>query len=228
MVSSLNNTVIAPIGTAIWLIDNTSLTFKQIGDFCDFTEAEIQLIADGLIGKGILPVNPIKNGNLLKEEIEAREKDGKALNNAFKALEGFDIKIQKKRKYIPMLQRRSRPNAIFWLINYFPDLSDLQIVKLVRTTKSMVQSIRNKEYSEYANLVAKDPVVLGFCSQRDINKAVENIHKKAEKVNKKKKTKTTSKTKKIKPKKTKKIKQNKAKNSKKNVKINDKKNKKKR
>lgn len=228
MVSSLNNTVIAPIGTAIWLIDNTSLTFKQIGDFCDFTEAEIQLIADGLIGKGILPVNPIKNGNLLKEEIEAREKDGKALNNAFKALEGFDIKIQKKRKYIPMLQRRSRPNAIFWLINYFPDLSDLQIVKLVRTTKSMVQSIRNKEYSEYANLVAKDPVVLGFCSQRDINKAVENIHKKAEKVNKKKKTKTTSKTKKIKPKKTKKIEQNKAKNSKKNVKINDKKNKKKR
>ena len=184
---SSNNTIIAPMATAIWLIDNTSLTFKQIGDFCNFTETEVQLIADGVIGKGISAADPIKNKNLTNEEIRAREKDGKPLNNAFKALDGFNIKIQKKKKYIPMLQRRSRPNAVLWLVNYFPSLEDSQIMKLLRTTKNMVQLIRNKEYSDYNNLIAKDPVILGFCSQTDIIDAVNKKTNKKDKNNRKKK-----------------------------------------
>lgn len=187
---SSNNTIIAPMATAIWLVDNTSLTFKQIGDFCNFTETEVQLIADGVIGKGISAADPIKNKNLTNEEIRAREKDGKPLNNAFKALDGFNIKIQKKKKYIPMLQRRSRPNAVLWLVNYFPSLEDSQIMKLLRTTKNMVQLIRNKEYSDYNNLIAKDPVILGFCSQNDIINAVnKKANKKDENNNKRKKSK---------------------------------------
>lgn len=179
--------VISPMATAIWLIDNTSLSFKQIGDFCDFTETEIQLIADGVIGKGILPVDPTKNGNLTKQEIELRERDGGALNNAFNSLSGFVINIQKKKKYIPMLQRRSRPDAVLWLINYCPELSDAQIVKLTRTTKGTIQAIRNKEYSGYSDLVAKDPVILGFCSQKELDFAVK--HAKDGKKNKVKKEK---------------------------------------
>ena len=179
--------VISPMATAIWLIDNTSLSFKQIGDFCDFTETEIQLIADGVIGKGILPVDPTKNGNLTKQEIELRERDGGALNNAFNSLSGFVINIQKKKKYIPKLQRRSRPDAVLWLINYCPELSDAQIVKLTRTTKGTIQAIRNKEYSGYSDLVAKDPVILGFCSQKELDFAVK--HAKDGKKNKVKKEK---------------------------------------
>ena len=167
------STIIAPMATAIWLIDNTSLSFKQIGDFCDFTEAEVKLIADGVIGNGIFPLDPTKNGNLTSEEIYNREQDGGELHNAFKALEGININIQKKKKYIPMLQRRSRPETILWLINYCPELTDAQIIKLVRTTKSMVQSIRDKTYNEYNDLVAKDPVVLGFCSQKSLDQEIE-------------------------------------------------------
>ena len=174
-----NTTIIAPMGTAIWLIDNTTLSFKQIGDFCDFTEAEVKLIADDVIGKGILPVDPTKNGNLTKEEIFAREQDGAPLNNTFKALDGLQISIQKKKKYIPMLLRRSRPETVLWLINYCPELSDAQIVKLVRTTKNMVQMIRNHTYEGYNDLVAKDPVILGFCLQKDVDKAIKIAKEKA-------------------------------------------------
>ena len=166
----IKNNVIAPMATAIWLIDNTSLSFKQIGDFCDFTEAEVKLIADGIIGNGVFAVDPTKNGNLTAEEIYKREQDGGALKSSFESLKGFEINIQKKKKYIPMLQRRSRPEAILWLVGYCPELSDSQIIKLVRTTKTMVQAIRNKTYNEYNDLVAKDPVVLGFCSQKNLDK----------------------------------------------------------
>jgi len=171
------NIVIAPLATAIWLIDNTSLTFKQIGDFCGFSETEVRFIADGVIGKGIFPLNPTKNGNLTKEEIALREKDGKELRNAFKSLDGFDVNIRKKKKYIPMLQRRSRTNAVLWLVNYCPELSDSQIIKLVRTTKSTVQMIRNRVHESYDDLVAKDPVILGFCSQKDLDLAIKSATK---------------------------------------------------
>ena len=188
----LKSTIIAPMGTAVWLIDNTSLSFKQIGDFCDFTEAEIQLIADGVIGNGVLPVDPTRNGNLTKEEIFNREQDGKPLSNMFRSLDGFDVSVQKKKKYIPMLQRRSRPDAVLWLLNYCQDLSDAQIVKLVRTTKNMVQMIKSRTYDGYNDLVAKDPVILGFCSQRDIDREIALAKKRILNQNKQHDTKTNT------------------------------------
>ncbi len=173
MSKNIKNNVIAPLATAIWLVDNTSLTFQQIGEFCGFDQSEMKFIADGIIGKGIMPADPTKNGNLTKEEISAREKDGKPLSNAFTSLNGVDIKIQKKKKYIPMIQRQNRPETILWLLGYAPELTDPQIVKLVRTTKSMVEAIRTKTYKGYSELIAKDPVILGFCTQKELNKAVE-------------------------------------------------------
>ena len=178
------NGIIAPLATAVWLVDNTALTFKQIGDFCDLDEREVQSIADGLIAKGILPNDPIKCGNLTREEIEAREKDGKPLHNTFEALKGYDVKVQKKTKYIPMIQRQSRPEAVLWLLNYCKELSDAQIIKLVRTTKNMIQKIKDKTYEDYNDLTAKDPVVLGFCTQRDLNFEIEKAKNKIEKIEK--------------------------------------------
>ena len=174
--------VISPLATAVWLVDNTTLTFKQIGDFCNLDEREVQSIADGLIAKGIIPNNPIKCGNLTSEEIKAREKDGKPLNNTFTALKGYEIKVQKQKKYTPMLQRQSRPEAVLWLLNYCKELSDAQIIRLVRTTKNMIQMIRDKRYDGYNDLVAKDPVIIGFCTQRDLDFEVERAKNKGGKV----------------------------------------------
>ena len=176
MVNS-NNKVISPLATAVWLIENTSLTFKQIGDFCELDEKEVQLIADGVFAKGIMPTNPITTGCLTKEEIEKREKDGGALQNTFKSLDGLDIKITKRRKHISTNQAKNRPEAILWLISYYKDLSDGQIVKLLHTTKNMIAKIRDKTYKNYNSLVAKDPVILGFCSQKDIDNAIKKSKK---------------------------------------------------
>ena len=162
---NISKAVIMPQATAIWLIDNTSLTFKQIGDFCNISEIEVKLMADNVIAKNIIGVDPTKNGNLTKEEIEAREKDGKPLTNKFTALDNANVKFPKVKKYVSMLQRKNCPNAVLWLVSFYPNLSDSQIVKLVHTTKTMVSAIRKKTYSRYNALVAKDPVAFGFCTQ---------------------------------------------------------------
>ena len=172
-----NKNVIMPQATAVWLIDNTSLTFKQIGDFCNISEMEIKLMADNVIAKNIIGVDPTKNGNLTKEEIEAREKDGKPLTNKFTALDDVEVKFPKVKKHVSMLQRKNCPNAVLWLVSFYPNLSDSQIVKLVHTTKNMVSAIRTKTYSKYSALVAKDPVAFGFCTQTELNKSVAEAEK---------------------------------------------------
>ena len=182
MANIKKNSIISPIATALWLVDNTSLTFKQIADFCGIYEQEVQSIADGFMAKNMVPLNPIKMGCSTQEEINAREKDGKPVKNTFEVLKGLDIKIAKQRKYIPISQRRNRPEAVFWLLTYAPELEDAQIVKLARTTKAMIQQIRNKEYKGYNDLVPKDPVVLGYCSQKELNDAMEKAKKKADKI----------------------------------------------
>ena len=181
---SKNKNVIMPQATAVWLIDNTSLTFKQIGDFCNISEMEIKLMADNVIAKNIIGADPTKNGNLTREEIEAREKDGKPLTNKFTALDDIAVKIPKVKKYVSMIQRKNCPNAILWLVSFYPNLSDGQIIKLVHTTKNMVNAIRTKTYSKYSALVAKDPVAFGFCTQTELNKNIaeaENNQKESEK-----------------------------------------------
>ena len=166
-----------PKATAVWLVENTKISFKQIADFCDLHELEIKGIADGDVAKGIKAYNPILAGQLTREEIEECSKDvNKPLTLNKKIL---DIKSEKKiNKYIPLSKRQDRPEAVLWLTKNYPQLSNSQIVKLVGSTKNTVSAIRNKSYWNSSNLTAKDPVVFNFCAETDIRKAVEKADRK--------------------------------------------------
>ena len=167
-----------PKATAVWLVENTKISFKQIADFCDLHELEVKGIADGDVAKGIKAYNPILAGQLTREEIEASSKDlDRPLNLNKKIL---DIKSEKKtNKYIPLSKRQDRPEAILWLTKNYPQLSDGQIVKLVGSTKNTVSLIRNKRYWNSSNLSSKDPVVSNLCSQIDIKNAIDKSDRRA-------------------------------------------------
>ena len=167
-----------PKATAVWLVENTKISFKQIADFCDLHELEVKGIADGDVAKGIKAYNPILAGQLTREEIEACSKDvNRSLALNTKAL---DIKLEKKsQKYIPLSKRQDRPNAALWLIKNFSQLSDGQICKLVGSTKNTVSLIRANKYWNSSNLVPKDPVVSNLCSQIDIQNAADKAERKA-------------------------------------------------
>ena len=166
-----------PRATAVWLVENTIITFKQIADFCSLHELEIKGIADGDVAKGIKAYNPILAGQLTREEIEASSKDyNRPLVLNKKTL---DIKFQKKNpRYIPLSKRQDRPEAILWLIKNCSLLSDGQIGKLVGSTKNTVSLIKNNNYWNSSNLTPKDPVVSNLCSQIDIQNAVEKASRK--------------------------------------------------
>ena len=168
-----------PKATAVWLVENTKISFKQIATFCALHELEVKGIADGDVAKGIKAYNPILAGQLTREEIEASSKDidrPLVLNKKI-----LDIKSEKKtNKYIPLSKRQDRPEAVLWLTKNYPQLSDGQIVKLVGSTKNTVSLIRNKRYWNSSNLSPKDPVVSNLCSQIDIKKEVEKADRKAE------------------------------------------------
>ncbi len=167
-----------PKATAVWLVENTKISFKQIAVFCDLHELEVKGIADGDVAKGIKAYNPILAGQLTREEIEASSKDidrPLILNKKI-----LDIKSEKKsNKYVPLSKRQDRPEAVLWLTKNYPQLSDGQIVKLVGSTKKTVTLIRNKRYWNSSNLSPKDPVVSNLCSQIDIKNAVEKADRKA-------------------------------------------------
>jgi len=167
-----------PKATAVWLVENTKISFKQIAAFCDLHELEVKGIADGDVAKGIKAYNPILAGQLTREAIEASSKDiNKPLVLIKKVL---DIKLEKKsKKYIPLSKREERPQAVLWLTKNYPQISDGQIVKLVGSTKKTVDLIRSKRYWNSSNLSAKDPVVSSLCSQADIKKAVDKADRKA-------------------------------------------------
>ncbi len=166
-----------PKATAVWLVENTKMSFKQIADFCGLHELEVKGIADGDVAKGIKAYNPILAGQLTREEIEASSKDvNRSLTLNKKSL---DIKSNKKNtRYIPLSKRQDRPEAVLWLSKNFPQLSDGQIVKLVGSTKNTVSSIRNKSYWNTSSLSPKDPVVSNLCSQNDIKNAVDKAERK--------------------------------------------------
>ena len=173
-----------PKATAVWLVENTKISFKQIADFCNLHELEVKGIADGDVAKGIKAYNPILAGQLTREEIEACSKDNSKpilLNK-----KELDIKSQKKeRGYVPLSRRQDRPNAALWLIKNFPELSDGQIGKLVGSVTKTVNLIRNNSYWNSSNLSAKDPVVSSLCSQDDIQKALEKAKRRINNKNKK-------------------------------------------
>ena len=159
-----------PKATAVWLVENTKISFKQIADFCNLHELEVKGIADGDVAKGIKAYNPILAGQLTRDEIEACSKDSNrllAIN-----IKTLDIKKERKKpRYVPLSKRQDRPEAVLWLLKNHPQLSDGQIGKLIGSTKNTVTLIRNKNYWNFSNLSAKDPVVSNLCSQIDIKNA---------------------------------------------------------
>ena len=165
-----------PKATAVWLVENTKISFKQIADFCNLHELEVKGIADGDVAKGIKAYNPILAGQLTREEIEASSKD----NNRPLVLNKKTLNINTEKKtprYIPLSKRQDRPEAVLWLTKNYPQLSDGQIVKLVGSTKNTVSLIRNKNYWNASNLSPKDPVVSNLCSQIDIQNAVDKAER---------------------------------------------------
>ena len=166
-----------PMATAVWLVENTSLTFNQIANFCNLHEVEVQGIADGEVAKGIKAYNPIISGQLSREEIELSSKDeNRSLN-----LNNTDIEIsnteKKIKKYIPLSKRQDKPDSALWLIKQHSLLKDSQIAKLVGITKNSVTSIRNKNYWNYNNLNPKDPVALNLFSQKDLIEAIQKAER---------------------------------------------------
>ena len=173
----MSNTPLMPMATAVWLVENTSLTFRQIANFCDLHEVEVQGIADGEVARGIKGYNPIMAGQLSREEIDLSSKD----ENRPLQIKGTDIEIsndeKKIKKYIPLSKRQDKPDSALWLIKQHNILKDSQIAKLVGITKNSVTSIRNKSYWNYNNLNPKDPVALNLFTQKDLLDAIEKAER---------------------------------------------------
>ena len=168
----MNEKPFMPKATAVWLVENTKISFRQIADFCDLHELEVKGIADGDVAKGIKAYNPILAGQLTREEIESSSKDVNRPLTLNKKI--LDIKSEKKvKKYVALSKRQDRPEAVLWLTKNCPQLSDGQIVKLIGSTKNTVSAIRNKSYWNSSNLSPKDPVVSNLCSQAEIKNAVD-------------------------------------------------------
>ena len=168
-----------PKATAVWLVENTKISFKQIADFCNLHELEVKGIADGDVAKGIKAYNPILAGQLTRDEIEKASTDvNKPLILNKKKLNISSNPKKKTQKYIPLSKRQDRPDAVVWLIKNFPQLSDNQIAKLIGSTKNTVSLIRNKNYWNISNLSPKDPVVSNLCSQIDIKNAADKADQK--------------------------------------------------
>ena len=170
-----------PMATAVWLVENTSLTFKQIADFCKLHEVEIQGIADGEVAKGIVGYNPIISGQLSNEEIQLSCADvNRPLNIIDKEVE-IKTAESKIKKYVPLSKRQDKPDSALWLLKNHSILKDSQIAKLVGITKNSVTSIRNKSYWNYNSLNAKDPVAMGLFSQKDLLIAIEKAERRISK-----------------------------------------------
>ncbi|MDR2766308.1 MAG: DUF1013 domain-containing protein [Holosporaceae bacterium] len=169
-------TPIMPQGTAIWLIENTSLTFVQISQFCGLHLMEVQALADDQVATGMIGVDPIALGQLTREEIERCSADEKAsLTLASQRFQG--TKQKSKRKYTPLSKRQDRPDAIAWLIKFYPDMTDSDICSLLATTKSTVLAVREKTHARMSEIKPRDPVLLGFCSQVELDEAISKLQK---------------------------------------------------
>jgi len=167
-----------PKATAVWLVDNTTLSFKQIADFVGMHELEIQGIADGDVAVGVKGFDPVANNQLTREDIERAEKDPAVkLSLKFNAAAVNEDKRRGPR-YTPLSKRQDRPNSILWLVKFHPELADAQIAKLVGTTKPTIQSIRERTHWNIANMQPIDPVALGLCKQSELDAAVQKAAEK--------------------------------------------------
>ncbi len=159
-----------PKATAVWLVENTTLTFEQIAEFCGMHELEVQAIADGEVAGGIVGLDPVANGQLTRPEIERCEQD----QNARLRISVSDLLPEKPKgaRYTPVSKRQDRPDAIAWLLKHHPELTDGQLCKLIGTTKATIQAVREKTHWNAANIKPRNPVTLGLCTEADLEKAV--------------------------------------------------------
>ncbi|MFL2661384.1 MAG: cell cycle transcriptional regulator TrcR [Alphaproteobacteria bacterium] len=168
-----------PKATASWLIENTSLSFKQISEFVGVHILEIQALADGEVSSGILPRNPLENGELTQEEISRCETNSQLSLN----IKQSDIPIPNSKtkgaKYTPLSKRADKPNGIYWFIKNIPEIPDSKICKLIGTTKKTVQSLRDRSYWNMQNIRAQNPFELGLCSKEDIEKIIDKYKEKS-------------------------------------------------
>ena len=182
----MSNAPLMPMATAVWLVENTTLTFKQIADFCKLHEVEVQGIADGEVAKGIKAYNPIMTGQLSREEIDLSSKD----KDRPLQIKNLDVEIsneeKKIKKYIPLSKRQDKPDSALWLIKQHNILKDSQIAKLIGITKNSVTSIRNKSYWNFNNLSPKDPIALNLFTQKDLLDAIAKAERRVKREKKEK------------------------------------------
>ena len=160
-----------PLATAVWLVDNTALTFEQIAEFCGMHPLEVTAIADGEVGAGIIGLDPVTNGQLDQSDIERCTKDASAHLVLKEPREHLPALAQRAR-YTPVSKRADKPNAIAWLVQHDSEPSNAQISKLLGTTKATIEAVRNHTHWNSANIRPRDPVALGLCSQTDLNEAI--------------------------------------------------------
>jgi uncharacterized protein len=176
-ITSMAQQLLMPKATAVWLVDNTALSFDQIAQFCKMHPLEIKAIADGESHQGIKGLDPVQTGQLSREEISKAEADP---NHKLKLADPKVRVPEAKRKgprYTPVSKRQDRPNAIYWLVRNHPELKDAQVSRLVGTTKSTIEQIRNRTHWNSANLTPMDPVTLGLCTQIDLDLEIERANK---------------------------------------------------
>tara|TARA_Y100001970_G_scaffold233898_1_gene291844 strand:+ start:567 stop:1145 length:579 start_codon:yes stop_codon:yes gene_type:complete len=182
----MSDTPLMPKATAVWLVENTTLTFKQIAEFCRLHEVEVQGIADGEVAKGIVGYNPIMSGQLTREEINLSSID----RNRPLKINSYEVNIdspdKKIKKYIPLSKRQDKPDSALWLVRQHPILKDSQIARLVGITKNSVTLIRKKSYWNYNNLNAKDPVAMGLFNQKDLTEAIDKAERRIKREKKEK------------------------------------------
>jgi hypothetical protein len=166
------NKPLMPKATAVWLIENTTLTFDQVADFCGLHPLEVKGIADGEVAAGIVGMDPIANGQVTRDDIERCQKDPQARLKMAKT----SIELPKRKgrggRYTPVSKRQDKPDAIAWIVKFHPEVSDAAISKLLGTTKSTIQQIRDRSHWNYQNIRPRDPVGLGLCTQIDLDEAV--------------------------------------------------------
>jgi hypothetical protein len=175
----MDNKPLMPKATAVWLVENTGLTFDQIADFCGLHPLEVKGIADGEVAAGIRGLDPVVSGTLTRAEIARCEADRKARLTMLKSV-ASDIKPPKRKepRYTPLSKRQDRPDAIAWLLRHHPEMSDQAICKLLGTTKNTVQAVRDRTHWKSQDIRPRDPVLLGLCSQTELDEAI--IRAKAE------------------------------------------------
>ncbi len=176
-----NDKPLMPKATAVWLVENTSLSFEQIADFCGLHPLEVKGIADEDVAKGIKGQDPVSSGQLTREQIEGAEADPRVrLKMAPPKHKIPAVKLKKAPRYTPVSKRQDKPDTVYWLLRNHPEFTDSDIVKLVGTTKATIQKIRDRSHWNISNIKAVDPVTLGLCTQLELDLAVERAHQRRE------------------------------------------------